>query len=586
MIPKFLKAASALRVALKVCNCWSLYCNAKIFSQKKSVFSTMYKYFLEEYQMEYLGLSEYRSSSSTEEDLLRTLIHLQVQYKGELGLEFRCLGKAISKLEVRTSPLEVEPNFHKFVLSKHATEWHISTALQTYSFLVSKSSTTQLLLEKVMEEMKKKGILVLYGIFRDKIDQHMIDIFNEQHGCNVTIESYRKYLQGSRLHRIPNQKYQAFCGIDRKTFYKLTNFLDAMSPGSWNSGNLDVNRIKGQRAKDIIVGKVLASCDVAMEEIWIHNLNESLNYAKKAEKRKNESHMRVTADPEVWHHRPLKTLKKRKNRVPIFIKEYCLYNLLRLVKNRPCPLKPYVNLVRFGRPYKIDLRVKLMSSIRTANFTVSQSLKTEGQELDQRYMEDVVRSRRARERAYYTRLKKEKKLARKLAADQRAKRHREEYEKKKAKREKEEAERAALAALAEEEEKAEEPPPAPAIEEPLMVKRARNPVQTSRLNLAPIFTIEPKAEPENELEALKREAEEEYEAEKKEATILLTTKTLEISKKWKHATDRMDYLKSARKEMRAISSSQTLVNKFMKILKEETKDLPFGEDMPDISRKL
>jgi hypothetical protein len=546
----------------------------------------MYKYFLEEYQMEYLGLSEYRSSTSTEEDLLRTLIHLQVQYKGELGLEFRCLGKVISKLATKTSPLEVEPDFHKFVLSKHDTEWHISTALQTYSFLVSKGSTTQFLLERVMGEMKKRGILVLYGIFRDKIDQHMMDIFNEMHGSSVSIESYRKYLQGSRLRRIPNRKYQTFCGIDRKTFYKLTNFLDAMSPGSWNSGNLDVSRIKGQKAKEIIVEKTLASCDVAMEEIWKHNLNESTSYAKRVEQRKHDSHMRLTADPEARLHSSIKTLKKRKNRLPIFVKEYCLYNLLRLVKNRPCPLKPYVNLVKFGRPYKIDLRAKLMSSIRAANFSASQSLKAEGQEIDRRYAEEVVQSRRARERAYYTRLKKEKKLAKKLAADQRAKRHKEEYEKRKAKKEKEEAERAALAALAEEEEKVEEPPPAPVIDEPLMVRRWRKPVQESRLNLAPIFTIEQRAIPEDEMEILRREAEEEYEAEEREATILLTAKTLEISKRWKHATDRMDYLKSARKEMRAISNSQIIVNRFMKILKEETKDLPFGEDMPDISRKL
>lgn len=554
--------------------------------------------------MEYLNLAQYRTSKSTREDLVWTLMHLQVQFEGDLGLEFRCLGKVFTRLSERRSPLEVEPDNYKFVLSKHSTEWHISTALQSYSFLVKKGSSINFLLQNILAEMQKRDINVLYGVFRDKADQHIVDLFNRQHNCSVTVESYRKYLKGSRFRRIPNRKYQEYSGIDRKTFYKLTNFLDALSPGAWDLCNIDMSRIKGTNAKEIIKGKVLSDCEAGLEMIWQHNLKKSIEYSETVKRRKTLSKALLTTDTE-WKLIPLRTLKKRKNRVPILINEYCLHNLVRLVKNRPCPVKPYVDYIRHTRPYRIESRLKLMKSIREAKFSVSQSLKEEGLMLDRIHAEEVIKARRARERVIYSRIKKEKKEAKRLEGLRRAAIRREEIEKKE--KAKEEKKQALLAAIKEEElekmRKAEEEkeqtllaaqvaatldeeeksikPFIPSLDEPILKKKYKPPKPGPQLNLSSIFGIS-----ESRIVDHRTEQEIEEDAHSDAVKALRIEKLIEISKQWKFVTNRMEYLKSARKTLQDIDEDQTYVKTAMGILREATKDQPMGVDLADISRRL
>jgi hypothetical protein len=337
---------------------------------------------------------------------------MQVDARGKLALEFRCLAKAMDGLNKKVSRLEWDPEFYKFTLTKNADEWHINTSLQTSTFKVSKESSKFSILNRISTEMDNRGINVLYGVFKDEVDDNLANIFNTIKGCDIDRSVLRKFYEGTRARRIPNRKYQAYTGMDRKTYYKLVNFLEAISPGHWIVNGVDLNRIKTKADTEKVMQRVLQECDESLKGVWERGMKATLDYSQRVESRR--THARQTMfeaddDPCSKFNHDFRSLKKHKNRVPILIKDFNLYNLLKLLKVRPCPVKPYVNIIRFKPPYQIEKGVNLMTSIREAKFKANYELKREAIERDREIVDMHAAVERTMKRKEYSRIKAQKK---------------------------------------------------------------------------------------------------------------------------------------------------------------------------------
>jgi hypothetical protein len=383
-----------------------------------------FRYFWNEYQKEYLGLKDLRTSSSSEDDLLSTLMHMQADAGGELGIEFRCLGKVMKALSNSTSVLEVDPDNHKFVLSKHSTEWHISTALQSATFTVRKGSSNGFIIQKIADEMRLRGIVVLYGTFKESILVNIVSIFNTIYDSNLTLESFKSFLEGTRARRIPNVKYQKISNIDRKTYFKIVNFLEAIAPGHWVMNNVDSHRIKSEKVLKHIREKILENCDMTLRIVWEDSLRKAKEYSDRVDDRRFEAETykpcRDTTSLIKIYNSKLGSLKRHKNRLPILICDYNLHNLLRLVKKRPCPVKPYLDYIKHRPPYEIQKTKDLMESIKSHKFKINDSLKKEALDREAEIKKMHADIKRSEERLRFSRIKAQKKEAKSKAYREKA----------------------------------------------------------------------------------------------------------------------------------------------------------------------
>jgi hypothetical protein len=605
MFPQILKNRRVLKAALTVCNSWALYRSSLIFGVRESVKVQMFQFFWQEYQMDYLGLSELRESSSPKQDLLMALMHMQADAGGELGHEFRCLGKVVQGLSQSTSKWEKEPESHKFVLSQFSDVWHISTALQTYSFLISKKSSRYLIIEKIIAEMHQRNISVLYGVFRKGMAESLVSTFNNIYGCNLTTTSFEKFISGTRARRYPNAKYQEFTQIDRKTYYKLVNFFEAISPGHWVMSNIDSKRIKGDEAMKRIKELVLEDCDDGLRAVWEDALERAREYSDKVELRRFDADAirptREFLNLISLYNSKLGSLRRHKNRLPVLIKDYNLYNLLKLTKKRPCPVKPYIDYIKYRPPFQIQRTKDLMEDIRSLSFKVNEDLRKEAIERDEEVKSMHRDILKAEARVRYSRIKAQKKEAKhKALLEKAAKRMEQEKvdlqkriareEAKRISRERWEAQRKAeeersaiLRAEAEERRRqfaATLPPPRPPRRTAnfwtiLDINQPMPPVSVSR--------EEQRQKSEEDNARRKQESREEKLAAKKQAREEILAKTKEIAKRWKNHPDPELFLSEAISEIKEFGNSKdsNFCSNMVRILKRRVKDTPRNEDIRD-----
>jgi hypothetical protein len=575
-------------------------------SRKKKV--RAFRYFWSEYQKEYLGLKSLRTSSSSEDDLLFTLMHMQADAGGELGIEFKCLGKVMKALNNSTSTLEADPNNHKFVLSKHSTEWHISTALQTATFSVRKGSSEGFIIRKVADEMRSRGIVVLYGAFKESILVNIVSIFNTIYDSNLTLESFKSFLEGTRARRIPNAKYQKISNIDRKTYFKIVNFLEAISPGHWVMNNVDFHRIKSEKVLAHIREKILDNCDMALRMVWEDSLKKAKDYSDQVDDRRFKAETykpcKETVSLVKIYNSKLGSLKRHKNRLPILVSDYNLHNLLRLVKKRPCPVKPYLNYIKYRPPYKIQKTKDLMESIRSHKFKVNDSLKEEALDREAEIRKMHADIKRSEERLKFSRIKAQKKEAKSKAYREKAIEQRARYTAEAERLKKKEEDR--LEKLRIESERRE----AQRIAE-IESERVRTAARIA--NYTPIPPLPPPrrtagfwtildmnrprpntAVSEEELEmqrSAEREAErgraKEARAEAKKALRAeLLAKAKEIALRWKNHPDPAVFLEEAIKEIKEFDGGRDKMYcaKLVVTFKKGVKETPRNEDMSNFNR--
>jgi hypothetical protein len=591
-----LSVSSDLRTALRVCNCWALYRNVKLFGDRRVKMKAMFDFCWSEYQLEFLGLAEYRKSRSSLEDLKLTLMHMQVEAQGRLALEFRCLAKAMNGLERQVSRLEWDPDFYKFTLTKHADEWHISTGLQASTFKVPKMSSKFSILNCISNEMRDRGIDVLYGVFKDQVDDSLAELFNTIRGCDIDRDVLRRFYEGTRARRIPNRKYQAYTGMDRKTYYKLVNFLEAISPGHWIVDGVDLNRIKNKPDTARIMNRILEECDGNLREIWEKGIKSTLNYSSRVESRRmhaRQSMVMAEDDPCSKFNHDLRSLRKHKNRVPILIKDFNLYNLLKLLKVRPCPMKPYVNIVKFKPPYQIERGIKLMASIREAKFKVNYELKREAIEREQEVKDMHAHVERLIKRAEFSRIKAKKKADKLADSERRAEIRRQldlaelEKRRKKAEEEKEFEERW-------ERQQAEfrrgEIERAERQREELRLARIRDaqrpPVAPRRLRLTLWEGLDTVS---NEVSVAAPEpprVNPKIEARKREEALVLE-KMLEIGSRWPTAQNRDTFHEDAKAELACFSSREvhSYKSKLLRNLRRRMRDTPHDQVISDFETR-
>jgi hypothetical protein len=300
----------------------------------------------------------------------------------------------------------------------------------------------------------------------------------------------------------------------------------------------------------------------------------------------------------------LGSLKRHKNRLPILICDYNLHNLLRLIKKRPCPVKPYLDYIKYRPPYKVQKVKDLMESIRSHKFKVNDSLKKEALDRETEVRKMHADIKRSEERLRFSRIKAEKKEARnkayrEKAIEQRArytaeaerlkKKEEDRLEKLRIEREREEARRIA----ARESEKANMAArianytPMPPLPPPrktagfwtiLDVNRPKPNVAVSEEELRMKKAAEAEAE-----RARAREARAEA---KKALRAELLAKAKEIALRWKNHPDPSAFLEEAIEEIKEFEGGRDKMYcaKLVVTFKKGVKETPRDEDMSNFDR--
>jgi hypothetical protein len=398
-----------------------------VFGGEKGLQKVMYDFYLREYQLEVCGLTQYRKSNCDNKlELLDVLIALQTKYAGRLSPEFRCLGKLLSGLQawVKPSKWETDPHLFKFQLTEAHSFWHISMSLQSHDFSCRKASTITYIVEIIKKEMMSRGIDILYGVFKKGILQNILDIFNEMNGESVTFESFEKFKTGIDFKCKPNQWHQNEIGMKRKTYYKLVNFLESLSPNSWVGSALDKRRLLDSEGLTKIRNKILEAAPLPAKLLWENDVGKSQAYCNRIsvrkEKAKDEMEKCGSWQSERVFSKTLKPLKKRFNRLPLIERELTLFSLLRILKRRPCLLSPYKLMIRYSSRINVEAWSVLMNDVRSCQFRVSDQLKFESLRLDRERHQERVAVDRLIARKKFSAIKKAKKEARNKLAQEKS----------------------------------------------------------------------------------------------------------------------------------------------------------------------
>jgi hypothetical protein len=387
-----------------------------IFGHEKGLHKIMFDFYLREYQLEIYGLQLYRKSKcDTKSDLLDILMDLQVKHSGSLALEFKCLGKLISKLADWSKPSkwEVEPEFFKFKLTESQSIWHISLSLQTYDFTCRKTHTLTQIINVVKREIEARDIDVVYGAFKDGILQNILDIFNDMNKESVTIDSFNKFKRNVDLKYKPSKWHQDQIGMKRKTYYKLVNFLESLSPKSWVCSALDKRRLQKRKGLNKIRERVLERAPDMAKPLWQLEFDKCRKYAVEMCSRRRRA-LDIKNACETWRGdavftRVLRPFKKRINRLPLIEKELTLFSLLRLVKKRPCPVSPFALMIKFSGRVNVEAWSKLMLEIRESKFFISDHLKEESIRLNKERNQESLEIRKRELRAKQSKEKRARK---------------------------------------------------------------------------------------------------------------------------------------------------------------------------------
>jgi hypothetical protein len=243
------------------------------------------------------------------------------------------------------------------------------------------------IIDSIKREMEIRGIDILYGVFKERVLQNILNIFNEINKENVTLDSFHRFSLGVRSRCKPNREHQLEIGMKRKTYYKLINFLESLSPKSWVCSALDKRRLQKGKVLTQIKNKILDKAPDSVRLLWEAEINRCQKYSREvlARKRKARIAMFYCDDwnPEREYTRTLRPLKRRVNRLPLIEREITLFSLLKMIKKRPCPLTPYKTTIRLSGRINVEAWYRLMSDIRNIKFDASYNLKKESLNLNQ-----------------------------------------------------------------------------------------------------------------------------------------------------------------------------------------------------------
>lgn len=324
-------------------------------------------------------------------DLFHFLIDVRLNIKSSnsMGLEFQCLDlcfKACLKETFETSILETEPEYYKFKIEKiDDSIWHISKRLQDYNLKIPKILKKDIILLQLKDYLIANNIDLIFGLFKvDKL-KSLASIFNNLNDEKINNDILEKFMEGCFLKRIPNKKYQKVTGIDRKTHYKICNFLESISPGSWYSEGSDSRRRLNDHDLGKIRVKIINLCHPNLADLINGEINRNYEYVSNRRERikeiVKEDYLKKSKVGEQYLksykykmklseycteiNNNLRTMKKRINRLPNIFTDFNLYNLLKLTKKRPSPFKICVDYVRItGLKKDVMLRINLMKELK------------------------------------------------------------------------------------------------------------------------------------------------------------------------------------------------------------------------------
>jgi len=304
-----------------------------------------------------------------------------------------------------------------------------------------------MMVKSISEQLLEIGVYMVYGKFLDDCHQNYLDLFYKINGKRVSLESFKKFITGCKYKRIPNKAYQTEVGISRSTYYRLVNFMESIVPHCWNKGNLDTKRLVDSSQKELIRERILDNCYTeGVKEIWEEDLGKKRSYMVKKheiynklqkmnpanEEYKSKAKILKEHNPRVYDEkvkrycralgRSLKRLKKLENRIPLLFPNMNVYNIIKISKKRPCPVIPYLLMIKFTPKRLIERRFQLMLEIRNARFIVNSSLKVESKQLERERREEKERIRDEMTKLKFKRIRAERKARER---EQRFKRNRE-----------------------------------------------------------------------------------------------------------------------------------------------------------------